>query len=92
MNVSLTKSDGCGKNNDCWALGPGLRYFEGHEPPLVNVKCAKANYHLWRGKAKGNRNRLFIGEIDSGSAFGSTVLIPIRGRSFGLGLAIIFLN
>ena len=29
------KSDGCGKNNDCWALGPGLRYFEGHEPPLL---------------------------------------------------------
>ena len=37
MSVSLTKSDGCGKNNDCWALGPGLRYFEGHEPPLILV-------------------------------------------------------
>ena len=35
VSVSLTKSDGCGKNDDCWALGPGLRYFEGHEPPLL---------------------------------------------------------
>ena len=34
VSVSLTKSDGCGKNNDCLALGPGLRYFEDHEPPL----------------------------------------------------------
>ena len=34
VRVSLTKSDGCGKNNDCSALGPGLRYFESHEPPL----------------------------------------------------------
>ena len=23
VSVSLTKSDGCGKNNDCWALGLG---------------------------------------------------------------------
>ena len=37
MSVSLTKSDGCGKNNDCWALGPGLRYFEGHKPPLLST-------------------------------------------------------
>ena len=35
MSRSLHKSDGCGKNNDCSALGPGLRYFESHEPPLV---------------------------------------------------------
>ena len=40
MSVSLTKSDGCGKNNDCSALGPGLRYFESHEQPLLLRRVA----------------------------------------------------
>ena len=35
MSVSLTISYGLGKNNDCWALVPGLRFFENHESPLL---------------------------------------------------------
>ena len=34
MSVSLAKSDGCGKNNDVWALGASGT-LEGHEPPLI---------------------------------------------------------
>ena len=45
-SVSLTKSDGCGKNNDCSALGPGLRYFESHEPPLYLPTSVHVHIYL----------------------------------------------